>query len=79
MELLKTLENKYNKHLDVESIFEEEMDLFNPDHIMSDTSEFMSFLLNKLHEEVMDLGIGKVSLLSDTIKKQHLTSDSFIS
>ena len=79
MELFKSVERKYNKYLDLESIFKEEMDFFNPDHIMSDVSEFMSFLLNKLHEEMMDLGTGKVSLLSDPRKREPMTNDSFVS
>lgn len=38
------------------------MEFFNPDHVMQDTSEFLNFMLDKLHEEIVDINNKKVPL-----------------
>ena len=41
-----------DKVVDAETIFASEMIQFNPEKVQADCSEFLSFILDKLHEEM---------------------------
>jgi ubiquitin C-terminal hydrolase len=46
----------YNsKIVNAESILRKEINIFNPDRVQADCSEFLSHLLDLLHEELKDL------------------------
>ena len=44
-----------DKVVDAEKIFASELLEFNPDMVQADCSEFLSFILDKLHEEMKDI------------------------
>lgn len=50
----------YNKanFVDAQEIFMQELLIFNPENIQADCSEFLSFFLDKLHEELKDIYVA---------------------
>ena len=44
--------------VDAEKIFAAEMAAFNPDMVQADCSEFLSFILDLLHEEIKDIYVS---------------------
>ena len=47
-----------DKVVDAEAIFAAELVEFNPDMVQADCSEFLSFILDKLHEEMKDIYVS---------------------
>ena len=64
-DLLDMVSQKFSKKTDLAKIFKEEMEFFNPGKMMQDTSEFLNFMLDKLHEEIVDINKIKVPLQSN--------------
>ena len=70
---------KLSKFTNLERIFTEEMAFFNPDHVQCDTSEFLNYMLDKLHEELVDINQQNVSLQSKNRGvSKHTTRDSAV-
>lgn len=73
------IQEKFSKHTDLTRIFKEEMEFFNPDETMQDTSEFLNYILDKLHEEIVDINNAKVSLLANAVtRSEHTIKDSAV-
>jgi len=47
-----------DKVVDAEKIFAAELLEFNPDQVQADSSEFLSYILDKLHEEMKDIYVS---------------------
>ena len=60
------------KVVDAETIFAAELAQFNPERIQADCSEFLTFILDKLHEELKDIYISNNLLIEEEGKEQEL-------
>mmetsp|Transcript_33366 Transcript_33366/g.51174 ORF Transcript_33366/g.51174 Transcript_33366/m.51174 type:complete len:165 (+) Transcript_33366:604-1098(+) len=54
-----------DKVVDAETIFQTELAVFNPDRIQADCSEFLVFILDKLHEELKDIYVSNSQEVED--------------
>lgn len=69
---------KFSKQIDLSKIFKEELEFFNPDHRQCDSSEFLNFMLDKLHEEIADINQTKVPLKANERIDSNTTQDSAV-
>ena len=44
--------------VDAQQIFYQDLQHFNPDNVQADCSEFLSYILDKLHEELKDIYVS---------------------
>jgi len=62
----------YKKRIvDAQQIFYKDLQEFNPDNVQADCSEFLSFMLYKLHEELKDIYVTNEPEKKEEVKSKE--------